>query len=92
MRWNRSEGLVEAPADVKSTGSAVKDGFSISVNPMKGAKAATLDGEVDIVICDSATHAVCVPVKRSLELGFMTIKGAAPEARVEVPLPEAKPQ
>lgn len=92
VRWNRSDGLVEAPSDVKSTGSKVKDGFSVTVKPMAGAPVATLAGEIDIVICDAATHSVCVPVKRSLELGFMAVKGASADARVEVPLPEAKAQ
>jgi thiol-disulfide isomerase/thioredoxin/DNA-binding beta-propeller fold protein YncE len=92
IRWNRSDGLAEPPADVKSTGNKVKDGFSIVVKPMKGAPNATLAGEIDIVICDSATHAVCVPVKRALELGFMSVKDASAEARIEIPLPEAKAQ
>ena len=70
----------------------MKDGFAITVRPMKGAPNATLDGEIDIVICDAATHSVCVPVKRSLELGFMSVKDASAETRVEVPLPEAKAQ
>ncbi len=92
VRWNRSDGLAEAPSDVKSTGSAVKDGFQIEVQPMAGAPNATLAGEIDLVICDVATHSVCVPVKRSLELGFMAVKDAAPEARIQVPLPQAKAQ
>lgn len=92
VRWNRSDGLAEPPADVKSTGSKVKDGFTITVKPMKGAPNATLDGEIDIVICDAATHSVCVPVKRSLELGFISVKDASAETGVVVPLPEAKAQ
>jgi hypothetical protein len=92
VRWNRSDGLADAPPDVKSKGSAVKDGFEVTVKPTPGAPNATLHGVIDMVICDALTHAVCVPVKRSLELGFMTVKTAPPEARVEVPLPEAKPQ
>jgi DNA-binding beta-propeller fold protein YncE len=92
VRWNRSDGLAEPPADVTSTGSKVKDGFSITVKPMKGAPNATLAGEIDIVICDAATHSVCVPVKRSLELGFISVKDASVGAAIEIPLPEAKPQ
>jgi hypothetical protein len=92
VRWNRSDGLAEAPSDVKSTGSKVKDGFAITVTPMTGAPNATLAGEIDIVVCDSATHSVCVPVKRGLELGFMSVKDATPDTKVEVPLPEAKAQ
>jgi thiol-disulfide isomerase/thioredoxin/sugar lactone lactonase YvrE len=92
VRWNRSDGLAEAPADVKTVGNKVKDGFSVTVKPMAGAPVATLAGDIDIVICDAATHSVCIPVKRSLELGFMSVKDAAPEAKIEVPLPEAKAQ
>lgn len=92
VRWNRSDGLAEAPSDVKSTGSAVKDGFSVKVQPMAGAPNATLAGEIDLVICDVATHSVCVPVKRNVELGFMAVKDAAPEARIAIPLPQAKAQ
>ena len=90
IRWNRSDGLAEAPADVKSTGSKVKDGFQVKVEPMKGAPNPTLGGDIDIVVCDSATHAVCVPVHRTVELGFVTAKDATDAPTVTIPLPEAK--
>ena len=92
VRWNRSDGLAEAPSDVKATGSAVKDGFRVTVEPTPGAPNATLAGVIDLVICDEATHSVCVPLKRSLELGFIIVKDAAPETSVAVPLPHAKPR
>ena len=90
VRWNRSDGLADAPNDVKSTGSAVKDGFSVKVRPMPGAPNATLDGEINIVVCDDVTHSVCVPVRRSVELGFIAVKDASEEATVAIPLPAAK--
>ena len=90
VRWNRSDGLADAPSDVKSTGSAVKDGFKVKVRPMPGAPNATLDGEINIVVCDDVTHSVCVPVRRSVELGFVAVKDAAEEATVAIPLPAAK--
>jgi hypothetical protein len=90
VRWNRSDGLVEAPSDVKSTGNAIKNGFPVKVQPMPGTPNATLDGEINIVVCDDITHALCVPVKRSVSLGFVVVKDAAPEARVAIPLPAAK--
>lgn len=90
VRWNRSDGLADAPADVKSTGSQVKDGFTVKVQPMANAPNASLTGEINIVVCDSATHSVCVPVKRSLELGFVVTQDAAEQATVKVPLPEAR--
>lgn len=90
VRWNRSDGLADAPSDVKATGSTVKDGFRITVEPMPGAPNATLDGEVSVVVCDDVTHSVCVPVKRKLQLGFMAVPDAAAEATVSIPLPAAK--
>jgi hypothetical protein len=90
VRWNRSDGLAEAPNDVKSTGSAVKDGFRVKVRPMSGAPNATLAGEINIVVCDSVTHSVCVPVRRSVELGFIAVKDVSEEATVSIPLPAAK--
>lgn len=90
VRWNRSDGLADAPNDVKSTGSAVKDGFVIKVRPMPGAPNATLDGEINIVVCDDVTHSVCVPVRRSVELGFIAANDATDQASVSIPLPAAK--
>jgi len=90
VRWNRSDGLADAPNDVKATGSAVKDGFVIKVRPMPGAPNATLDGEINIVVCDDVTHSVCVPVRRSVELGFIAVKDATDDATVAIPLPAAK--
>ena len=90
VRWNRSDGLVEASSDVKSKGSAVKNGFSVSVTPIKGAPNPTLGGEINLVVCDDATHLICIPVRRSLELGFIAAKDASGEARVTIPLPQAK--
>ena len=89
VRWNRSDGLADAPTDVKSTGSAVKDGFRVKVKPMAGAPNATLAGEINIVVCDDATHSICVPVRRSVELGFIVAKDASEEATVSIPLPAA---
>jgi hypothetical protein len=90
IRWNRSDGLAEAPTDVRSTGARVKEGFTVEVEPMKGATNPTLGGTIDIVVCDSATHAVCVPVHRSVELGFVASADAPADATVTIPLPEAK--
>lgn len=90
VRWTGSEGLAEAPQDVKSTGSSVKDGFSLTVQPTTGAPNATLDGDISIVVCDDVTHSVCLPVKRHVQLGFIAVKDAAAETSVSIPLPAAK--
>jgi hypothetical protein len=42
-----------------------------------------------VVVCDVATHRVCVPVKRRVEMTFLP-EGKENTAAVSVPLPEAK--
>jgi len=90
VRWNKSDALAEAPADVKATGSAAKNGFEIRVRPLDGAPNATLGGIIDIVVCDVATHSVCVPVRRTIDIEFVPSKAAAAETTVAVALPHAK--
>jgi len=92
VRWHHSDALAEAPADVKATGTSAKDGFRIAVKPLDGAPNATLNGVIDLVVCDVATHAVCVPVRRKIEIEFVVGKSAASETTVTVDLPQAKPQ
>ncbi|MBX3228381.1 MAG: hypothetical protein KIT84_06995 [Labilithrix sp.] len=90
VRWNRSDGLAEAPADAKTTGSAVKQGYTMKVQPLPKTPNATLTGEIDIVVCDAVNHSVCLPVRRHLDLGFIIVKDAPSEVSLEVPLPSAK--
>ncbi len=89
LRWKGGSGLAETPPPTKTTGKTVKDGFDVPVKPAGGAARATLEGEIDLVICDVATHKICVPVKRALSLRFVTVEGAG-AARFAIPLPEAK--
>jgi thiol-disulfide isomerase/thioredoxin len=90
LRWNRSEGLAEAPPEQKATGAKVKDGFTIPIKPIAGTTHATLDGEIDLVVCDVVTHKICVPLRRGLALGFVVTKDAPAEQPLRVKLPEAK--
>jgi len=90
VRWNRSDALAEAPADVKATGTAARDGFRIVVKPLDGAPNATLGGVIDLVVCDMATHSVCIPVRRKVDIEFVVGKTAAAETTVTVDLPQAK--
>jgi hypothetical protein len=92
VRWNKSDALAEAPSDVKATGSHAKDGFEIKVKPLDGAPNATLGGVIDLVVCDVATHSVCVPVRRTVDIEFVVGKAAAADTTVAVPLPHAKPR
>lgn len=90
VRWKKAEGLSETPADTKTTGATVKKAFDVTVKPASGAAHARLEGELDMVVCDVETHAVCVPVRRALELGFSVTKDGAAETVLNVKLPEAK--
>lgn len=90
VRWNRSDALAEAPADVKATGTSAREGFDIQVKPLAGTPNATLTGIIDLVVCDMATHAVCVPVRRKLEIEFVVNQAAPAETTVTVDLPQAK--
>jgi hypothetical protein len=90
VRWASSDGLVTPPADIRGTGKEVRGGFDVPIEVMAGADGAKLSGDIDLVVCDSATHAVCVTLKRRLELTFAAGKGSA-QGRVTIPLPKAKP-
>lgn len=90
VRWNRSDALAEAPADVKATGTSARNGFDIVVKPLGGAPNATLGGVIDLVVCDAENHSVCLPVRRAVEIEFVVGKGAAAETTVTIPLPQAR--
>jgi hypothetical protein len=90
VRWGSSDGLVVPPADIRGTGKEAQGGFDVAIEIISGADGAQLTGDVDVVVCDTATHAVCVPLKRRLELTFAVGKGSA-QGRVTLPLPKAKP-
>ena len=90
VRWNRSDALADAPSDVKATGTAARDGFDIVVRPLPGAPNATLGGIIDLVVCDVATHAVCIPVRRKVDIEFVVGKSAPAQTTVTVDLPQAK--
>lgn len=88
IRWKSSEALENAPDDVAAKGVGHNNGFHITVHPAKGAKVARLLGEVELVVCDVASHSICIPVKREVDLTFVVGGGAAPKP-VELQLPSA---
>ena len=90
VRWNRSDALAEAPADVKATGTTARNGFDIAVKPLAGAPNATLGGVIDLVVCDVQNHSVCLPVRRAVEIEFVVGKAALAETTVTIPLPQAR--
>ena len=91
VRWGSSDGLVAPPADIKGQGKDVRAGFDVPIELMASASGGQLAGDIDLVVCDIETHAVCVPLKRRLELTFAPGKGNA-KGTVTLPLPRAKPR
>ncbi len=91
VRWRQSDGLSVPPPAMNAKGADVEQGFDVELTPIAGAPGGTLVGDVDIVVCDVATHRVCVPVRREVELPFRVEEAAPAKATVLVPLPEAKP-
>ena len=89
VRWNRSDALADAPSDVKATGTAAHKGFDIVVKPLQGSPNATLGGVIELVVCDSQNHSVCVPVKRLVDIEFVVGGSAAADTTVTIPLPQA---
>lgn len=90
LRWSKGEGLAEVPADYKATGKEAKGGVALKVAPKPGASAALLEGQLDVVLCDEATHKVCVPVRRRVK-AEVAVGGGAAETRATVELPAARP-
>jgi hypothetical protein len=78
------------PAPTREKGTLAKDGFEIQIEPVAGAKTAELTGVLDMVVCDVVTHAVCLPVRRTLAASFAVEPGAPPApVSVSIPLPAA---
>lgn len=86
--WVSSRGLARLPAPTREKGTLAKDGFEIQVEPARDATSAELTGVLDMVVCDVVTHAVCLPVRRTLSVAFAMAPGAAPVA-LSIPLPAA---
>ena len=86
--WATSRGLARLPAPTREKGTLAKEGFEIQIEPVAGSTTAELTGVLDMVVCDVVTHAVCLPVRRTLVTSFAVAPGATP-APVTIPLPAA---
>lgn len=86
--WATSSGLARLPAPTRERGTLAKEGFEIQIEPVAGSTTAELTGVLDMVVCDVVTHAVCLPVRRTLVASFAVEPGAA-LAPVTIPLPAA---
>lgn len=90
VRWNVSEGLAEAPPEMKATGHNVKDGFDVNVKPLPSAPRATLDGDLELVVCDAVAHSTCLPVRREMHLDFVVTANGLEQTTLDVRLPDAR--
>jgi hypothetical protein len=89
VRWVTSDGLAMAPTDIHARGKDVAKGFDVPIELMDSATGGKLAGDVDMVICDVATHAVCVPLRRQLEITLNPSTGTE-RGSVVLPLPSAR--
>lgn len=89
VRWVSSDGLTVTPTDIHAIGRDVAKGFEIPIELMAGTSGGKLSGDLEMVVCDIATHAVCVPLRRQLEITLSPSKGAALGA-VVLPLPSSR--
>lgn len=90
VRWTGSDGLATPPNDIRGHGKDVESGFEVPIEVMPSSAGAQLLGDIDLVVCDTVTHSLCVPIKRRVELTFAVRKGSA-KGSVTLPLPSAKP-
>ena len=91
VRWTGSDGLSTPPTDIHGHGKDVESGFEVPIDVMPGSAGAQLTGDIDLVVCDTVTHSVCVPIKRRVELTFAIGAKGSPKGTVTLPLPSAKP-
>jgi hypothetical protein len=89
VRWVSSDGLAVTPIDIHAFGRDVEKGFEIPIELMTGTSGGKLAGDLDMVVCDTATHAVCVPLRRQLEITLNPSKGSA-LGSLNLPLPAAR--
>lgn len=87
--WRTSDALTDPPTNIRATGKDVRTGFDVPIEIAGHASSASLSGEVALVVCDAKNHAVCLPLKRQLEITFAVGKPREP-ASVVVELPPAK--
>jgi len=91
LAWTSSDGLATVPTPLRGAGASVEHGFDITVTPITGTPGGRLQGELGVVICDTRTHLVCVPVRRAIALSFRIASDGAEPPTIYIPLPEAKP-
>ncbi len=91
VRWRESDGLADVPPAMDARGAEVEAGFDVVLTPIAGVAGGRLGGDLNVVVCDVATHRVCVPVHRRIELPFRAESGGARRVPISVPLPEARP-
>ena len=88
LRWMTADGLAGLPADSHGHGRDIVHGIEVALPPSSSTAQAIARGELELVICDTVSHRVCVPVRRKVELGLVPTERAADEV-VHLPLPAA---
>ena len=86
VRWVHAAGLARTPEPMAGTGKLLSGGLVVPVDVT--AATASLDGVLDVVTCDVATHKVCVPLRRNVRA---TIARGPEQLVASAALPAALP-
>lgn len=86
LRWVAETGLARVPESQRLHGKEIATGVPIGLELT--ADQATLDGVLDVVTCDVATHAVCVPLRRNVRATIT--RGTADRLVASAALPAAR--
>jgi len=89
VTWTEATGLARVPDATRAKGAEARDGFDVVLAPAHAATSGELTGVLDMVVCDVATHAACLPVRRTLRASLRVEQGATPPEAVVV-LPAAR--
>lgn len=89
--WEEAHGLTKVPAAQKLSGAQAKQGLTVVLEPAQQSASGALAGTLELVLCDEATHRVCVPFQRAISATFSVVDASSAEpASVVVDLPAAK--
>lgn len=89
LSWVEMRGLTSLPQAIRMKGAYAQSGVELTLEPSSGAKEGSLSGVLELVTCDSETHRVCVPIRRTVQASFAADPSAPPQAAT-IALPAAK--
>jgi hypothetical protein len=93
LAWVETRGLLGLPQAIRMKGAYAQSGVDLTIEPSPGATEGSMAGVLELVTCDSETHRVCVPIRRTVRASFVVDPSASPasaSASATIALPAAK--